>query len=289
MVPHGQGGRPPAAAGEACSAVKRGAGAPRRPRDESPGLTCRVISRPVDDTLVWSKLAEMPIARGQRAEPFLRGRGRGDAARLRPRVRGRGGGAGTCRWRFFAALPHHRLQRARLPPSRRARGPQGLLPESGRGRHRGMLDALGIQKAHICGLSMGATRRFTSDCVTPSARCPSWSRAPVTAAMPGAGALSGGRRGDGAALRAGRHEGGRRVLHKARRACSSSDKDPRAGRSSTTCSPPVGQGTRAHDAGRADDSARPCTKLEAEMERLTVPTLIVTGDEDEPCLEPRCS
>jgi pimeloyl-ACP methyl ester carboxylesterase len=27
-------------------------------------------------------------------------------------------------------------------------------------------------------------------------------------------------------------------------------------------------------------------ELEAEMERLTVPTLIVTGDEDEPCLEP---
>jgi pimeloyl-ACP methyl ester carboxylesterase len=27
-------------------------------------------------------------------------------------------------------------------------------------------------------------------------------------------------------------------------------------------------------------------ELEAELERLTVPTLIVTGDEDEPCLEP---
>ena len=27
-------------------------------------------------------------------------------------------------------------------------------------------------------------------------------------------------------------------------------------------------------------------ELEAAMERLTVPTLIVTGDEDEPCLEP---
>ena len=27
-------------------------------------------------------------------------------------------------------------------------------------------------------------------------------------------------------------------------------------------------------------------ELEAELERLTVPTLIMTGDEDEPCLEP---
>ena len=27
-------------------------------------------------------------------------------------------------------------------------------------------------------------------------------------------------------------------------------------------------------------------ELEAELERLTVPTLVVTGDEDEPCLEP---
>jgi hypothetical protein len=27
-------------------------------------------------------------------------------------------------------------------------------------------------------------------------------------------------------------------------------------------------------------------ELEAGMERMTVPTLIVTGDEDEPCLEP---
>jgi pimeloyl-ACP methyl ester carboxylesterase len=27
-------------------------------------------------------------------------------------------------------------------------------------------------------------------------------------------------------------------------------------------------------------------ELEAEMERLTVPTLIMTGDEDEPCLDP---
>ena len=51
---------------------------------------------------------------------------------------------------------------------------------------------------------------------------------------------------------------------------------------------PVGEGPRAHHARGAD--ARPSIfELEAAMERLEVPTLIMTGDEDEPCLEPASS
>src|SRR5207247_7080824 len=47
----------------------------------------------------------------------------------------------------------------------------------------------------------------------------------------------------------------------------------------------LGQGPRAHDA-RGADAGPTVYSLEERLKALEVPTLIVTGDEDEPCLEP---
>ena len=49
---------------------------------------------------------------------------------------------------------------------------------------------------------------------------------------------------------------------------------------------PVRARPRPDDAGGPADPAQSVYELERELEGLTVPTLIVTGDEDEPCLEP---
>jgi len=66
------------------------------------------------------------------------------------------------------------------------------------------------------------------------------------------------------------------------------DMDRRAGRSSTTSSRRVRGGPRAHDAGRA--MSRPSIfDLEAAMSRLEVPTLIMTGDEDDLASSPPSS
>jgi len=191
--------------------------------------------------------------------------------------------------RFFARRYRTIAFNARgFPPSDVPEDPKAYSQDLAVEDIRGMLDALGIQKAHICGLSMGGYATLAlRDCVTPSARCPSWSR----------GAGYGSVAGERERFRRDVEETARRFEQDGMKAVAEfytkgptrvqfSDKDPRAGRSSTTCS--CRQSAKGHALTmRGVQMTRPSVyELEAEMERLTVPTLIVTGDEDEPCLEP---
>ena len=84
---------------------------------------------------------------------------------------------------FVAALPLHRLQRARLSALRRAaRTWRAIRRRAPRDDIRAVLDALKIDKAHIVGLSMGgfATLHFGLALSRPRARrC--WWPAPATA------------------------------------------------------------------------------------------------------------
>jgi pimeloyl-ACP methyl ester carboxylesterase len=151
----------------------------------------------------------------------------------------------------------------------------------------GVLDHLGIAKAHVCGLSMGgyATLHF-------GLRHPGRALSLVVAGA-GYGSVAAEREkfkqdsestvrrfeADGMAKVAGMYaRGPTRVQF--------IDKDPRGWQ-------------EFHDqlaAGSAEGHAltmrgvqmkRPSVyELEAALERLEVPTLIMTGDEDEPCLEP---
>jgi pimeloyl-ACP methyl ester carboxylesterase len=152
---------------------------------------------------------------------------------------------------------------------------------------RALLDALRIDRAHICGLSMGgyATLHF-------GLRHPERALSLVVAGC-GYGSL--------AADRAQFHrdvsataerfltepmatladvycQGPTRVQFR--------DKDPRGWQEfhdQFAAQSALGHGLTM----RGVQLTRPSVyELEAELERLTVPTLIVTGDEDDPCLEP---
>jgi pimeloyl-ACP methyl ester carboxylesterase len=152
---------------------------------------------------------------------------------------------------------------------------------------RGLLDALRIDRAHICGLSMGgyATLHF-------GLRHPERALSLVVA---GCGY------GSGTTDRAQFH---RDVSSTAERFLA----EPMATLADVYCQGPTRVQFRDkdpkgwqefHDQFAAQSAlghgltmrgvqlTRPSVyELEADLERLTVPTLIVTGDEDEPCLEP---
>ena len=149
---------------------------------------------------------------------------------------------------------------------------------------RGLLDALGIARAHICGLSMGgyATLHFGL----------SYPQRALSLVVAGAGYGSGDREkptprlGGGRQALRGRAWRGASSTPRAPPACSSWRRIPWAGRSSATSSPRAPcAGTRSPC--RACQMQRPSVfDLGDRMARLEVPTLIVTGDEDDPCLEP---
>ena len=152
---------------------------------------------------------------------------------------------------------------------------------------RGLLDALGIDRAHICGLSMGgyATLHF-------GLRHPERALSLVVAGC-GYGSVA-----------ADRAQFQRDVAATAERFLT----EPMAALADVYCAGPTRVQFRDkdpkgwqefHDQFAAQSAlghgltmrgvqlTRPSVyELEAELERLTVPTLIVTGDEDEPCLEP---
>jgi pimeloyl-ACP methyl ester carboxylesterase len=152
---------------------------------------------------------------------------------------------------------------------------------------RGLLDALGIERAHVCGLSMGgyATLHF-------GIRHPGRARSLVVAGC-GYGSVA-----------ADRSQWKHDVEATAQRFLT----EPMAAIADVYCNGPTRvqfrdkdpKGWQEFHARFAAQSAlghgltmrgvqleRPSVyELEAELERLTVPTLIVTGDEDEPCLEP---
>jgi len=152
---------------------------------------------------------------------------------------------------------------------------------------RGVLDALGIAKAHVCGLSMGgyATLHF-------GLRHPDRALSLVVAGA-GYGSVAAERdkfrQDSDATVRRFEADGMAKVAALYARGPTRVqfiDKDP-------------GGWQEFHDrlaAGSAEGHAltmrgvqmkRPSIfELEAEMRRLEVPTLIMTGDEDDPCLEP---
>ena len=152
---------------------------------------------------------------------------------------------------------------------------------------RGLLDALGIDRAHICGLSMGgyATLHF-------GLRHPERALSLVVAGC-GYGSVA----ADRAQFRRDVAATAERFLTEPMATLADvycagptrvqfRDKDPRGWQEfhdQFAAQSALGHGLTM----RGVQLTRPSVyELEAELERLTVPTLIVTGDEDEPCLEP---
>ena len=173
------------------------------------------------------------------------------------------------------------------PPSDVPEDPKAYSQDQAVDDIRGLLDALGIGKAHICGLSMGgyATLHF-------GLRYPERALSLVVA-----GAGYGSVPGDRERFRGDVEETARRFDQDGMKAVAEfytkgptrvqfSDKDPAGWREfyDMFCA----QSARGHALTmRGVQMTRPSIyELEAGMERMTVPTLIVTGDEDEPCLEP---
>ncbi len=190
--------------------------------------------------------------------------------------------------RFFARRYRTIAYNARgYPPSDVPDDPKAYSQDQAADDIRGLLDALGIRKAHICGLSMGgyATLHF-------GLRYPERALSLVVAGA-GYGSVPGEREKfrrdvEETAMRFERDgmkavaefytTGPTRVQFK--------DKDPAGWQEfyDMFCA----QSAKGHALTmRGVQMSRPSVyELEAAMERMTVPTLIVTGDEDEPCLEP---
>ena len=152
---------------------------------------------------------------------------------------------------------------------------------------RGLLDALGIEQAHVCGLSMGgyATLHF-------GIRHPGRARSLVVAGC-GYGSVA----ADRAQFKRDVEATAQRFLTEPMAMLADvychgparvqfRDKDPKGWQEfhdRFAAQSALGHGLTM----RGVQLERPSVyELEGELERLTVPTLIVTGDEDEPCLEP---
>ena len=190
--------------------------------------------------------------------------------------------------RFFARRYRAIAYNARgYPPSDVPRDVAAYSQEQAAEDIRGVLDALGIARAHVCGLSMGgyATLHF-------GLRHPDRALSLVVAGA-GYGSVAAERdrfrQDSDATVKRFEADGMAKVAALYARGPTRVqfiDKDPDGWR-------------EFHDrlaAGSAEGHAltmrgvqmkRPSVyELEAEMRRLEVPTLIMTGDEDDPCLEP---
>ena len=190
--------------------------------------------------------------------------------------------------RFFARRYRTIAFNARgYPPSDVPADPAAYSQDQAADDIRGLLDALGIAKAHVCGLSMGgyATLHF-------GLRHPERALSLVVAGC-GYGSVA-----------ADRARFQRDIAATAERFLT----EPMATMADVYCNGPMRVQFRDkdpkgwqefHDMFAAQSAmghgltmrgvqlSRPSVyELEGALERLTVPTLIVTGDEDEPCLEP---
>ncbi|HWN93304.1 MAG TPA: alpha/beta fold hydrolase, partial [Verrucomicrobiae bacterium] len=173
------------------------------------------------------------------------------------------------------------------PPSDVPEDPAAYSQEQAAEDIRGLLDALGIERAHICGLSMGgyATLHF-------GLRHPGRALSLVVAGA-GYGSVATERE----KFRRDVEETARRFEQDGMVAVAEfytkgptrvqfMDKDPLGWREFYDQF--IAQSAKGHALTmRGVQMTRPSVyELEAAMEKLTVPTLVVTGDEDEPCLEP---
>ena len=190
--------------------------------------------------------------------------------------------------RFFARRYRTIAYNARgYPPSDVPEDPKAYSQDQAADDIRGLLDALGIRKAHICGLSMGgyATLHF-------GLRYPERALSLVVAGA-GYGSVAGERE----KFRRDVEETATRFERDGMKAVAEfytkgptrvqfMDKDPAGWQEfyDMFCE----QSAKGHALTmRGVQMSRPSVyELEAAMERMTVPTLIMTGDEDEPCLEP---
>ena len=190
--------------------------------------------------------------------------------------------------RFFARRYRTIAYNARgYPPSDVPKDPGAYSQERAAEDIRGLLDALGIKKAHICGLSMGgyATLHF-------GLRHPDRALSLVVAGA-GYGSVAGERE----RFKKDVEETARRFMDdgivavadfytKGPTRVQLMDKDPKGWQE--LYDQFVAQSPEGHALTmRGVQMNRPSVyELEKALERLEVPTLIVTGDEDEPCLEP---
>src|SRR6202171_874838 len=190
--------------------------------------------------------------------------------------------------RFFARRYRTIAFNARgFPPSDVPDDPKAYSQDLAVEDIRGMLDALGIKKAHICGLSMGgyATLHF-------GLRYPERALSLVVAGA-GYGSVAGERE----RFRRDVQETANRFERDGMKAVAEfytkgptrvqfMDKDPAGWREfyEMFCA----QSAMGHALTmRGVQMTRPSIyQLDAEMERMTVPPLVITGDEDEPCLDP---
>jgi pimeloyl-ACP methyl ester carboxylesterase len=173
------------------------------------------------------------------------------------------------------------------PPSDVPTDPAAYSQDQATDDIRGLLDALGIARAHVCGLSMGgyATLHF-------GLRYPERARSLVVAGC-GYGSVP----GDRERFKQDVEATARRFLAEPMEQLADFycqgptrvqflDKDPvgwREFRDQFAAQSALGHGLTM----RGVQLTRPSVyDLEAQLERLEVPTLIVTGDEDDPCLEP---
>jgi pimeloyl-ACP methyl ester carboxylesterase len=190
--------------------------------------------------------------------------------------------------RFFARRYRAIAYSARgYPPSDVPEAPAAYSQEQAAEDIRGVLDALGITSAHVCGLSMGgyATLHF-------GLRHPERARSLVVAGA-GYGSVPGERerfKRDVLATVRQFREGGMPqvadVYTKGPARVQFMDKDPvgwQEFRDMFAAQSALGHALTMQGV----QLTRPSVfELEAGLRALTVPTLVMTGDEDEPCLEP---
>ena len=188
--------------------------------------------------------------------------------------------------RFFSRRYRSIAFNARgYPPSDVPDGPEAYSQQQAADDIKGMLDHLGLDKAHVCGLSMGgyATLHFGL----------SYPERALSLVVAGAGYGSddpeGHKRDSEVVVRRFESEGmektGDYYAHGPSRV-QFLEKDPLGWREFRDRL--VAGSAKGHALTmRGVQMKRPTIySLEARMTLLEVPTLIVTGDEDEPCLEP---
>jgi pimeloyl-ACP methyl ester carboxylesterase len=170
------------------------------------------------------------------------------------------------------------------PPSDVPEDPAAYSQQQAADDIRGLLDALAIPRAHVCGLSMGGYATLHFGLTYPD-------RA-LSLVVAGAGYGSGDRekfKQDSAVVVKQFAQGMEAVAEfyaKGPTRVQFMDKDPR-GWAEFRAQLGAGSALGHSLTMQGVQMKRPSVfELEERMERLEVPTLIMTGDEDDPCLEP---
>ena len=190
--------------------------------------------------------------------------------------------------RFFSRRYRTIAYNARgYPPSDVPEDPRAYSQDQAVDDIAGMLDHLGIAKAHVCGLSMGGYAALHFGVRYPQRALS------ITVAGAGYGSVAAERdrfRKDSEEVaRRFETDGMAKVAEfytKGPTRVQFMDKDPRGWKEFYDQF--AAQSAKGHALTmRGVQMSRPSVyELEAGLEKLQVPTLIVTGDEDDPCLEP---